>query len=115
MMQQILNGACAHLIDWSVLYQRLRLGEYEQAADLFYEAQRAGEAAGNTVIADAAATIRQICLACDQYRAEAEWHRQAGQTAEQRETQLRSHAQVILDRVFRQDQVCRQPSPTLSK
>lgn len=99
MMQPMLNGACTRPIDWSVLYQLLQLGKYEQAADFLAEAQWVSEAASNPLAADAAASIRQICLACCQCRAEVEWHQQASQTAEQREQQLRNHAQVMLDRV----------------
>lgn len=95
----MLNGASAHSGDWRELDHFLQSRDYTQAAKLLHEMQVINEAAGNPVAAETAATVRQICLACSQCRAEIDWHQQAGQTAEQREQQLRNYVAVMLERV----------------
>jgi DNA-binding SARP family transcriptional activator len=75
----------------------LAAGQYEQVAELLHEAQVASEQAGDAILAHTLEAARRICLACNQCRAEAEWHRQAYEGAGQREHELKQQLHTILD------------------
>lgn len=98
----MLNGSNKIPTDWQAIYQLLRFGKYGQVAEALYQVQLTGEEVGDSIAATIAAVVRQICLACSQCRNEIDWHYAARQTAEQREEQLKYHAQAILNHIYKQ-------------
>jgi DNA-binding SARP family transcriptional activator len=72
---------------------------YDQIADRFQQAQAISLQAGNKFLADILAAAKQICLACDQSKAEAAWHRWASESASQRETVLKQQLYSLLSLV----------------
>lgn len=85
--------------DWHKIYTFLKTGQYERLAELLGKAQVANEQIGDSSLAQILAAARRISLACSQSQAEAEWHQQAYQKADQREHELRQQLQAILDLV----------------
>jgi DNA-binding SARP family transcriptional activator len=82
---------------WHAAGDFLNAGQYEQAAEILHQAQVASEQTGDAMLADTLAAACQICLACSQCRAQAEWHRQANAEADRREQELREKLRAILD------------------
>ncbi len=84
---------------WRMAGELLKAGQYERVVELIEEAQLAAQRAGNTTLADILAAAREICLACEQCRAEAQWHWQAHEGAIGRERELRPLLLNMLDLV----------------
>jgi two-component SAPR family response regulator len=85
--------------DWRTACDLLKQAQYDLAAEFLGQQQRESEQAGNVLLADTLAAIRQICLACRQYQAGAEWFWQAYQEASGREDELRQLLSTILELV----------------
>ncbi len=84
---------------WHMAHKLPRAGQYSRVAELIDRAQLAAQRAGNVALADVLAAAREICLACEQSRAEAEWHWQAYEKAIGRERELRPLLLNMLDLV----------------
>jgi DNA-binding SARP family transcriptional activator len=82
---------------WHAAGELLKAGQYEQVAEILRQTQIASERTGDAMLADTLVAACQVCLACSQCRAQAEWHRQAGAEADRREQELRQKLHAILD------------------
>jgi DNA-binding SARP family transcriptional activator len=83
--------------NWRVVCDLLNIGQYERVAELLGKAQTVSQQTGHASLVQILAAASRICLACGQCQAETEWHRQAYQAAGQRERELKSQLQAILD------------------
>lgn len=84
---------------WQRVHQLLQSAEYDSAVELLSAAQRENEENEQAVRATVLAVACQICLACCQYHAGADWFWQAYQEASGREEELRQLLVVILELV----------------
>jgi len=91
------QGLDAGQADLHTACELLKAGQYERASEILQQAQLACEERQDAVLAHLLAVACRICLACSQSRAELEWHRQAYETADRREDELRQELQTILD------------------
>jgi DNA-binding SARP family transcriptional activator len=91
------DQSAAGWADWRQVCELLKAGHYQQVAQLLGEAQATGQQRGDAGLAQILAAARRICLASSQSQAEAEWHENAYQQADQREREFRQQLQAILD------------------
>lgn len=85
--------------DWCSARDLLKQAQYELVAEFLGQKQRESEQTGNVLLADMLAAVRQICLACQQNQAGAEWFWQAYQEAGQRERELKQLLCTLLELV----------------
>ena len=84
---------------WQAIGELLNSGQYERAAEILRRTQATSEQAGEAILVHILDAAGRICLACNQCHAQAEWHRDAGAEAAQREQELRRRLDAILDLV----------------
>ena len=84
---------------WQAIGELLNSGQYERAAEILRRTQATSEQAGEAILVHILDAAGRICLACNQCHAQAEWHRDAGEEAAQREQELRRRLDAILDLV----------------
>jgi DNA-binding SARP family transcriptional activator len=81
----------------------LKAGQYDQVSALLHQVQLASEQRGDELPARVLDMARNICLACSQSQAEADWHQQAREEAAQREDKLRHQLITLLELVSEQE------------
>lgn len=81
---------------WQTVLELLASGQYETAASMLEETAADTENKADPALKTLLRATREMCLAGNEYQAEAEFHKHAYQTASAREKQLREHLQALL-------------------
>lgn len=101
-------------VDWPRACELLKEAQYKLVAEFLHKVEIENEQSGNVILAEILAAIRQICLACDQCQAGAEWYWQAYEEASGREQILRQQLYTILELVGERGLLEAQARPAIS-
>jgi len=88
---------------WNAATKLLKIGRYEQAAELLQRAQAATEKSGDIVLARLLEAACQICLAASQQRAEMELHARAYDGAIDSERLLQQQLWAIISLIYKRE------------